>query len=505
MHVFISLSNTDSPIKALLPLEGRETSPPPPTPSSRIKKEKIYQRISIFVYICSHSIYCFIIYFFIRMRKSVLLAFATFLTLAVQAQTAEIISLTAEVDGKTRTLGFGSGSIAPNTVSIDWGDGTVVEGKTIMATYDGYNATEITGTPTGGGHIKVYATGPIVFFDCISRIDAAGVTELDVTRAIDLEELNANGNKLTTLDLSKNTKMTKALLNNNALTSVVLQPALTNLNLQNNKLTSFDGAQVPNLKTLYLSNNSISTLDLSHNTSLASIYLLNMGLTSINLGANKTSKLYLSVNNNKLTTLDLTELTGLEQGRLFAMNNELTEVKYTAIGTANLSKNRLTLATIPTENIKTLTYAPQKEMEISDIDKTIDLSAQNNIKGLAATPQTTTYTWMSEEGNQLTAGTDYTEEDGKFTFVKEQATPVYCIMTSQAFPKFTGTNVFRTKAVKVLAATGIRAAHAAAHAAKADVYALDGRLLEKNADVNSLTQGTYIVRQGDKVMKIVVK
>lgn len=58
---------------------------------------------------------------------------------------------------------------------------------------------------------------------------------------------------------------------------------------------------------------------------------------------------------------------------------------------------------------------------------------------------------------------------------------------------------------KVLAATGIRAAHAAAHAAKADVYALDGRLLEKNADVNSLTQGTYIVRQGDKVMKIVVK
>ena len=213
----------------------------------------------------------------------------------------------------------------------------------------------------------------------------------------------------------------------------------------------------------------------------------------------------MSVNNNKLTTLDLTELTGLEQGRLFAMNNELTEVKYTAIGTANLSKNRLTLATIPTENIKTLTYAPQKEMEISDIDKTIDLSAQNNIKGFAATPQTTTYTWMSEEGNRLTAGTDYTEEDGKFTFVKEQATPVYCIMTSQAFPKFTGTNVFRTKAVKVLAATGISAAHAAAHAAKADVYALDGRLLEKNADVNSLTQGTYIVRQGDKVMKIVVK
>lgn len=52
MHVFISLSNTDSPIKALLPLEGRETSSPPPTPSSRIKKEKIYQRISIFVYIC---------------------------------------------------------------------------------------------------------------------------------------------------------------------------------------------------------------------------------------------------------------------------------------------------------------------------------------------------------------------------------------------------------------------------------------------------------------------
>lgn len=80
-----------------------------------------------------------------------------------------------------------------------------------------------------------------------------------------------------------------------------------------------------------------------------------MGLTSLTVGEKQAAGFYLSVNNNKLTTLDLRQATGLgNKGRLFAMNNNLTELLYDKIGTANLAGNKFTFATLPTRNIKTL-------------------------------------------------------------------------------------------------------------------------------------------------------
>ena len=78
-----------------------------------------------------------------------------------------------------------------------------------------------------------------------------------------------------------------------------------------------------------------------------------MGLTSLTVGEKQAAGFYLSVNNNKLTTLDRRQATGLEnKGRLFAMNNNLTELLYDKIGTANLAGNKFTFATLPTRNIK---------------------------------------------------------------------------------------------------------------------------------------------------------
>lgn len=102
-----------------------------------------------------------------------------------------------------------------------------------------------------------------------------------------------------------------------------------------------------------------------------------MGLTSLTVGEKQAAGFYLSVNNNKLTTLDPRQATGLEnKGRLFAMNNNLTELLYDKIGTANLVGNKFTFATLPTRNIKTLTYAPQQPMEIALNGSSVDLSAQ---------------------------------------------------------------------------------------------------------------------------------
>ena len=411
-----------------------------------------------------------------------------------------IITLTVEAEAieKERTFEFGSG-VADNKISIDWGDGNIVEEATIAGVYDGWEVpvTKISGKPVGSGEIKIYATGAVTYFDCVSKVDGPGITKLDVSNAAELTELYANGNKLTTFDCSKLTKLSKVYLNNNQLTSFSLPESVTYLNLQKNKLTSFDGSKLPLVASLYISDNTgLGTLDVSMMPALKSLYALNCGLTSVNAPL-KVAKAYISVNNNKLETLDVTEATGLENGSLFAMGNNLTEVKFpnVKVKSVNISKNKFTLATIPaTANVTTLTYAPQQEMEIADIDGTIDLSAQNNLTGFATEAKPTVYAWYAEDGTALVAGTDYTEDAGKFTFVKEQAQKVYCTMTTEALPKFTGTNIFKTIAVAVkAAATGIENIESDA-AMTGDIYSVDGKLIKRGANLSDMQKGLYIIK-----------
>ena len=64
---------------------------------------------------------------------------------------------------------------------------------------------EVTGTVVGDGKVKIYGDN-IVGFGCPSRVDGgAQVLSLDVTKATALKDLTANANKLTSIDLTKNT------------------------------------------------------------------------------------------------------------------------------------------------------------------------------------------------------------------------------------------------------------------------------------------------------------
>ena len=440
------------------------------------------------------------------MKKTLLSLTMCIVALFANAQ-EPVITLTAEVTDAERTFEFGSAIEGENKISIDWGDGNIVEGATITGVYDGWTTTLVTGTPKGTGEIKIYATGGICYFDCISKVDGPGITKLDVSKATELAELYANGNKLTSFDASMLEKLSKLELHNNSLTEVNLPSSLTTLKLDNNKLTSFDGSNYTSVTTLYLSNNNLGTLDVSNMPALKSLYALNCGLTSFNAGALKTAKAYISVNNNLLETLDVSEATGLENGSLFAMGNNLTEVKLpdVKVKAVNISKNKFTLATIPaTANVGTLTYAPQQDMVIDNINKTINLSAQNNLVGFAAEAQPTVYTWYAEDGTALAAGTDYTEEAGKFTFIKEQTQKVYCTMTTEALPKFTGANIFKTVAVTVKSVdTGIENVEAAEELT-GDIYSVDGKLIVRNASVSTMAKGLYIVKTADgKAVKVI--
>lgn len=368
----------------------------------------------------------------------------------MNAQTTPSIEFTAGVDGNERNL-YVAVNKAGVKLQIDWGDGNLVETEEIAIADEYGSTTTITGVPTGTGVIKIYGEG-IASFDCSSRVDGAQVTSIDVSNAPDLADLSVYTNSLTTLDVSKNVNLTKLTCYNNPITILDLSAntKLTSLNAQNMELTEIDLSQNTALTTIYLSNNNLTNVDLSNNTELASLYLLNTGLTSIDL-SNNDKLTYASLNNNQLTTLDVTGCDALES--LFCMSNQLTSLYADNVTkSVNCSKNNFTLATLPALPCKTYTYAPQNAMPIAEsiaIGKALDLSAQNNITGLAGEPQTTTYTWYTQNGEVLDPATYYTEKDGVFTFIAAPAQPVYCVMESNAFPKFSGSNTFKTTEITV--------------------------------------------------------
>ena len=363
----------------------------------------------------------------------------------VETEPELYLTLTTQVDGNERNLTFASTTEA-NRIIVDWGDGKRVASEVIAMADEYGTTTTVTGTPAGEGHIKIYAR-EISVFGCDSRVDGAQVTAINTSAATDLRELNVYTNALKTLDLSQNANLEKLNCYNNSLEELDLtgNKKLTRLDAKDTPLAKIDLSQNTELDYLSLNNCPIEAIDLSNNTKLSSLYLLNCKLADIDLSKN-TALTYVNLNNNQLTSLDVTASEAL--GTLFCMGNQLTELKADNVTkSVNCSKNNFTLATLPALPCKTYTYAPQNAMQIAaevKAGETVDLSAQNHITGLAESPQTTTYTWMTEEGTALVAGTDYTEEEGVFTFLVKQDVPVYCEMTTAAFPKFSGSNTFKT-------------------------------------------------------------
>lgn len=369
-----------------------------------------------------------------------------------------IITLNVEVNGMERTLDF-EVSTPDTKLSIDWGDGVLVETDVIQMPDPYANATGVIGIPKGEGLIKIYGEN-IVYFGCVSKVDEAQVTAIDLTKATDLTELYVNTNKLSILDISKNTKLQKLYCHTNPLKFIDLSQnvTLTYLNCNEIEAENLDISKCTALETLYCNNNQLKALNISQNIKLKNLYCVNNQLESIDF-SNNINLDYISVNNNLLTSIDVTPCTALRY--LLCMGNQIAEIKAGSIGkTLNCSKNKLTFETLPATAISGYTYAPQEALIIAEeitTNKELDLSAQNNIKGITDKEQNTVYTWKTTDNEKiLEVGKDYTENDGKFTFLTPQIQPVYCEMTSDAFPKFSGVNVFKTTPITIQKGTGVQ-------------------------------------------------
>ena len=93
--------------------------------------------------------------------------------------------------------------------------------------------------------------------------------------------LNCSDNKLTTLDLSKNTALTGLFCNSNQLKTldVSKNTALTHLDCQMNQLSTLDVSENTALKSLSCGNNNLISLDVSKNTALIDLKCANPMVT----------------------------------------------------------------------------------------------------------------------------------------------------------------------------------------------------------------------------------
>lgn len=439
------------------------------------------------------------------MKKLLLSLAYMLLPLSLLAQGTPAITLTVEVDGRPRELSF-IVKTGGQKLSIDWGNGTLVETDVIASDINGASTT-VAGTPVGEGNVKIYGEG-ILSFSSISRVDGAAITAANVTNAPDLVNLTLETNKITAIDLSNNTKLQTLRMSKNKLSSLNLtaNTALIRLEVEENQIASIDLSANTELNTLKMSKNPMSSIDLSANTKLKMVYLLNCGLTSANFGNNATTGLFLSLGGNLFTTFDATTIPGLKTtgGELLLSNNQLTSIKADGVTRLNVSINNLPLSELPVKVVESrrYNYQPQRPMTIAgsiEVNQELDLSAQNNLTDAAGVQHPTTYTWKTASGTPLVAGTDYTENAGKFTFLKPQTEAVYAVLATPVFPKFTKTNEFRTSEITIIGTTtGIQQVEAAASAAVQPIYDLNGRYVGNN--LSALPKGVYVVN-GKKIVK----
>ncbi len=176
----------------------------------------------------------------------------------------------------------------------------------------------------------------------ISRLEIHNLKGIEYFTA--LKVLNCMTNKLTSLDLSKNTALEKLVCNGNRMTTINLleNKELRYLNCVGNSLTALDVSGCTELDTLACSANQLTALDVSNNTNLISLECYGNQLTSLDLSKN-TALRRVHCNNNQLTTLNVSKNTALTL--LQCSNNLLTTLdvmKNSVLRSLSCMNNKLT-------------------------------------------------------------------------------------------------------------------------------------------------------------------
>jgi hypothetical protein len=150
-----------------------------------------------------------------------------------------------------------SSTITAQSLTIDWGDGTIetfeaCDNRSIQHIYKESEPHIATAKAENLTKLEI-SGGPL-------SDEGAKITNLDVSRCTHLIHLDCSSNQLKSLDVSKNGNLITLWCNSNQLTGLNLSenPELSELNCRTNQLTNLDVSKNPKLKTVDCGNNELS-------------------------------------------------------------------------------------------------------------------------------------------------------------------------------------------------------------------------------------------------------
>ena len=249
----------------------------------------------------------------------------------------------------------------------------------------------------------------VQYFTNLQRLDCSynKLTTLDVSKNTALTVLNCHDNQLTTLDVSKNTALTGLDCGSNQLKTldVSKNTELTWLACYSNQLTTLDVSKNTALTTLYCFSNQLTALDVSKNTALTTLYCFSNQLTALDVSKN-TALTSLHCDGNQLTALDVSKNTALTS--LHCDGNQLTTLDVstnTALTSLGCSGNQLTTLDVSSNTALTQLYCGDNQLTTLDVSKNTALevlSCDSNKLTTLDVSKNTALTVLYCYNNQLT-------------------------------------------------------------------------------------------------------
>ena len=240
------------------------------------------------------------------------------------------------------------------------------------------------------------------------HVDDNQLTEIDISKNIQLLSLSLSKNQLTNLDVSNNISLTILQADNNQLVDINLNDAITlkRLDIYNNKLTSLDVSKNTALTVLNAYRNQLTNLDVSGATALTDLDVGNNQLTSLDISKN-TALRFLDVGGNKLTSIDVSKNIVLTELRVDS--NQLTSLdvsKNTALARLWVISNQLTSLDVSKNTALTQLYAYGNQLTSLDVSNNAALTllwvSSNQLTSLDVSKNTTLRV-LDVAGNKLTS------------------------------------------------------------------------------------------------------
>jgi len=181
-------------------------------------------------------------------------------------------------------------------------------------------------------HLDIKSLKGIEYFTELTDIDLRGnkLKSVDFSKNTKLQGIDLGSNDITSLDLSKNTELTSIYLRGLDLKTLDLTKnvKLEYVDMLGTKMTTIDLSKNVNLKDFLC---DIEKLDVSKNTKLESLIIRDGGMTALDLSHNPKLTM-LAVSGNKIKKLDISKNPDLIKCYNAGINSSLSEKKKTIYG-----------------------------------------------------------------------------------------------------------------------------------------------------------------------------